>query len=238
MKNYAEEERSLCHPRKMMISSLIFGFGTLISPLLLFCLQLGLVCTNIHRFVDYTPKICFNGFVQSAEDGRRQVDENLNTRVVADTTKLVNNNSYGYQIKDWSGHTVKKYLSDKKAQAAFNSRLLEKRDHVNISMFAVELARAQIEHKEPKIVGFFVLQYAKLRMLELYLTYFTNCCDVNNFEVLQLDTISLYMAPVERKWKTASDFTWERNGRGWDQMILSIVSLLMLWQFSFQEEVL
>ena len=58
MKNYAEEERLLSQPRKMLISSFTLQNGTPITPLLLFYLQLGLVCTKINRFVEHTPKKC------------------------------------------------------------------------------------------------------------------------------------------------------------------------------------
>ena len=43
MKTYAEEEGILSQPRKMMRSSFTLQNGTLITPLLLFYLQLGLV---------------------------------------------------------------------------------------------------------------------------------------------------------------------------------------------------
>ena len=46
MKNYAEEERLLSQPRKMLISSLTLQNETLITHLLLFHLHLGLVCTK------------------------------------------------------------------------------------------------------------------------------------------------------------------------------------------------
>ena len=46
MKNYAEDEILLSQPRKKLISSLTLQNGTLITPLLLFYLQLGLVCTK------------------------------------------------------------------------------------------------------------------------------------------------------------------------------------------------
>ena len=55
MKNYAEEER-LSQLSKMLISSFTIQNGTLATPLLLFYLQVGLVVTKIHRFVEYTPK--------------------------------------------------------------------------------------------------------------------------------------------------------------------------------------
>ena len=198
MKNYAEEEKLLSQPRKMLISSFTLQNGTLITPLWLFYLQLCLVCTKIHRFVEYTPKKCYNSFVQSAVDASRQGDENPNSSVVAETTKLLANSSYGYQITDRSRHTVTKYLRDEK-HMALNSKLFKKLDHVNNSLYEVELTKAQIEHREPIIVGFFILQYAKLRMLELYYNFFTRFCDVNKFEELEMDTDSLYLALAKKE---------------------------------------
>ena len=54
MKNYAEEERLLFQPRKMLVFTI--QNGTPITPVLLFYLKVGLVCTKIHRFFEYTPK--------------------------------------------------------------------------------------------------------------------------------------------------------------------------------------
>ena len=54
-KNYAEEKkRLLCQPRKKLISSFTLKNETLSTPLLLFDLQLGLVSTQKHRFVEGT----------------------------------------------------------------------------------------------------------------------------------------------------------------------------------------
>ena len=159
MKNYAGDERFLSQPRKMLKTSFTIQNGTLITPLLLFYqLQFGLVCTKIHRFVDYTPKKCFNGFMQSAVDAIKQGDENPNSSVVAETLKLLANSSYRYQIMDRSQNTVKKYLIDEKTHAVNNSDFFKKLDYVNNSLYQVELPKAQIEHKEPIIVGFFMLQ--------------------------------------------------------------------------------
>ena len=110
MKTYAEEEGKTSQPRKMTISSFTLQNETLITALLLFYLQLGLVVTKIHRFVEYTPRKRFNVFLQAAMDARRKGDEN--SSVVAETMKLLSNSSYGYQIMDRSRHTVTKYLSD------------------------------------------------------------------------------------------------------------------------------
>ena len=106
MKEYAEKEGNMSQPRRMLISSFYLNNGTIITPLLLFYLHLGLECTKINQFVQYTPKKCFSSFVQSAVNARRQGDENPNSSVVAETMKLLANSSFGYQIMDRSRHTV------------------------------------------------------------------------------------------------------------------------------------
>ena len=118
MKEYAEKEGIMSQPRRMLKSSFHLKNGTIITPLLLNYLHLGLDCTKAHQFVQYTPKKCFNRFVQSAVNARRQGDENPNSSVSAKTMKLLANTSYGYQIIDRSRHTVTKYLNDEKTHSA------------------------------------------------------------------------------------------------------------------------
>ena len=72
-------------------------------------------------------------------------------------------------------------------------------DHLNNSLYEVELAKSPIEHKEPIIVGFFILQYAKLQMFELYYNFSTKFCDVTKFEELEMDTDPLYLALAEKE---------------------------------------
>ena len=126
--------------------------------------------------------------MKSAVNARKQGDENPNSSVAAETMKLLANSSYGYQIMNWSRHTVKKYFTDTK-HPFNNSKLL----------YEFELAKAPIEHKEPIIVGFFILQYAKLRRLELYYNFFNRFCDVNQFEELEMHTDLLYLARAEKE---------------------------------------
>ena len=199
MPDYAEKEGLLCQPRKMLISSYFLENCTLITPLLLFYLKLGLVCKKIYRFVEYTPVKCFNKFMQSAVNDRREGDENPNFSVVAETMKLLANSSYGYQIMDRSRHTVTKYLNDEKTHGAINAKVFKRLDHINDQLYEVELAKAEIEHRKPIIAGFSILQYAKLRMLELYYNFFERFCDVNKFEELEMDTDTLYLALSEKE---------------------------------------
>ena len=91
MKNYDEENHLLKNLQRILISSIKLENCTIITPLRYFYLSLGLQSTNIYRFVEYTPRKCFNNFVQSVVDARREGDENTHSGVVAETMKLLGN---------------------------------------------------------------------------------------------------------------------------------------------------
>ena len=182
----------------MSISSFAKQNGTLATPLLMSNPQLGLVFTKTDHCFEYTPLKSFNSFVHSAADAKKT--NWRKSSVVAETMKLPPNSSYGYKIMDPSWNNVTKYLSYEKTLAADNKNLAMKLDHLINSMYKAELSKAQINHKEPILVGFFNLQYAKLRTLQLYYKFFTEICGVHKSEELGIDTdSSLYLAFAEKE---------------------------------------
>ena len=91
MKKNAIENEMLKHPQRMLIYSFKLENGTVITALFNFYLELGLQCTKTYRFVQYTQRKCFNNFVQSVIDARREGDENPLSGVVAETMELLGN---------------------------------------------------------------------------------------------------------------------------------------------------
>ena len=136
--------------------------------------------------------------MNSAVDAWRQSNENPNSSVVDETIKLLSNSSYGYEKLDRSRHTVAKHLNDEKTHCAINNKFCKKLDHVNHQFYGVELAKTEVEQKEPVVVGFFILQLAELRMLELYHGSSDKFCDINKLEELEIDTDSLYVSLAEQ----------------------------------------
>ena len=183
-------------------------------------------------FVEYIPEKRFNSFVQSAVDAKRRSDENPNSGVVSETMKFPANSSYGYEIIDWTRLSVTRYLSDKETHAAINSKLFKKLDRVNNSMYEDILPKTQTEHKEEIIVGFLILQYAKLRTLELYYNSFTKFCDVNSFEELENDTDSRYLAHAQKEREDCVRSERKQNGSNCGQKMAPLVSLLMQAEIS------
>ena len=97
-----------------------------------------------------------------------------------------------------SRHTVTMYLNDEKTHSAINNKLFKRLNRITKQMYEVELVKSETEHREPIIVGFFFLQYAKLRMLELHYNFFKKFCDTEKHEELEVDTDSLYLALSEK----------------------------------------
>ena len=228
MKEYAEKEGIMSQPRIMLISSFILTIGTIITPLFSFYLKLGLVCEKIHPFVQYTPRKCFDSFVRSAVDARRQREENPNSSVVAETMKLLANGSYGCQIMDCSRHTVTKFLTDEKTNSAIISKMFKRLNHITDQLYEVELVKSETEHREPIIVGFFILQYAKLRMLDLYYNFLKNFCDTDMYKEPERDANSIYLALSEEKLEDVVLPEKELNGTSYVLKIALITLLRML----------
>ena len=95
---------------------------------------------------------------------------------------------------DRSKHTETKYLNDEKMHKTINWKVFKRLNNLSKELYEVEPAKSKIEHHVPITVGFFILQYAKLRMLQLYYKFFDRFCDVDKFEELEMDTDSLYLA--------------------------------------------
>ena len=135
---------------------------------------------EVFCFAEYTPIKFFKNFVQSAVKAPCEVDENLNSNVVAETLELLANSSHGYQITDGNSHSFTKYTNDKKTHAAINKKKFKRLEHKNDHYHEIELVEFEIDHTEAIIVGFFILQYANFRLLEFHYNFFTNLCDTDN----------------------------------------------------------
>ena len=89
---------------------------------------------------------------------------------------------------------MKKYLNDGKTHSDFNYKLFKSLIFITDQLYEIELVKSEIE---PIIVEFFILQYAKLRMLQFYYNFFKKFSDTEKYEELQMDTDSLYLALSE-----------------------------------------
>ena len=79
-------------------------------------------------------------------------------------------------------------MNDEKTHAAINSKLFNRLGHINDQLQEKELAKCNFEHKEPRYVGYFTLQYAQLKKLKLICNFLAKFCETKKYEEMETDT--------------------------------------------------
>ena len=156
---------------------------------------------------------CFKNFVQSAVNARRVGYENSTSNLVAEAMTFLSNSSHGYQILNRSRHTFTKHLGDEKTHRAINRKNWIVRFVCVIDVLnMVQLVKSDIEHKDWMNVGFFILQFAKLIVLELENTFLDEYCDAIKLSGQDMYTISSIRHYAGKNGIIASAQQWKNNG--------------------------
>ncbi|XP_072016392.1 uncharacterized protein [Amphiura filiformis] len=194
MKAYAEENDIMSTPRRSLIGSMFGSKILLTSPLAKWYLEHGVVITRVYEIAEYTPSSCFSQFVDNVSDARRAGDSDPSKSIIADTMKLMGNSSYGKTITNKYKHRNVKIANHGKASKLVNEILFRDLNQITDDCYEVELAKTKIKHDLPLQIGFFVYQYAKLRVLQFYYDCLDVYVDRSDFELVQMDTDSAYLA--------------------------------------------
>ena len=195
MKQYATEHKMLTQPRKTLVASYFANNIVLITPLLKWYMEHGLVVSNISIVLEYCPKPCFKEFGERVSEARRSGDSDPSKHIVAETFKLLGNSAYGKTITNVATHRDTFYSKDKDdiARKVANPKF-KKLVELNDGLVELELGKKTVVWALPLQIGFFVYQYAKLRMLEFYYDFLDRFVSRTDFQLLEMDTDSLYIA--------------------------------------------
>ena len=165
------------------------------SPLLKWYLNHGLQVTKIHRYISYISGRPFKWFPEEVSSARREADNDKNKKQLGDTAKLKGNSFYGKMIENLEKHISTKFTTDEKLiDEIFRSPFFEDLEEINEGVFEVRQRKRKVTITRPYQCGIAVYQLAKLRMLEFYYDFLDKFCDRRDFELIQMDTDSFYMA--------------------------------------------
>ena len=167
----------------------------LYSPLLKWYLNHGLQVTKIHKYISYTSGRPFKWFPEEVSAARRAADQDKNKKQLGDTAKLKGNSFYGKIIENLEKHMNTKFTKKEKLiDKIFRSPYFDDLEEISEGVFEVSQRKRVVTITRPYQCGIAVYQLAKLRMLEFYYDFVDKFCDRRDFEVIQMDTDSLYMA--------------------------------------------
>ena len=114
--------------------------------------------------------------------------------LLANIFKLLGNSSYGKMIEALERQTHVIYTKDEKlVDRTLRSTFFEDLDEIG-SAYELESRKPRIVIRRPFHIGIAVYQLAKLRMLEFYYDFLDRYIDRRDFELIQMDTDSNYMA--------------------------------------------
>lgn len=131
--------------------------------------------------------------------------------IIADAMKFIGNSSYGKTITNKESHRVVSIVDEDKACQLIKENTFRDLNKISPSCYEVESTKRSIVMDLPVQIGFFVYQYAKLRMLQFYYDfldkYFQRCF----WEYVEMDTDSAYIAIGTENLEVFGNQSFERR---------------------------
>ena len=194
MQDFAQNCGLNTKPRRLLVGALKAKKMLIATPLLKWYLEHGLRVTKIYQVVEYSRMRCFRNFVKNVSDARRSGDADPNKSIIADLNKLIGNSAYGSMIMNKLKHSCVEYVEgETEACKKANEPTFKAMTDLGDDYFEVEMQKKRITLDLPIQIGYFILQYAKLKMLDFYV-FLTKYVEKSDFQMLQMDTDSLYFS--------------------------------------------
>ena len=189
--------------QKKLLGALSAKKLLLYAPLLEWYLTNGLKVTAVYRTIDYEPREIFSWFVTEVADNRRKGDADKDKALLAEVFKLLGNSAYGKFMEAVERQNKTLYTRDEE-EVDKHLRSASFRDLEEIGdAYKIELRKDKITIDRPFQVGIVVYQLAKLRMLQFYYEFLDYYLDRRDFQLIQMDTDSLYFALSREKLEDA-----------------------------------
>ena len=166
----------------------------LATPLLRLYLDHGLEVLHVYKITEYDPIPCFRRFGDAVFTARREGDVHSHKTIIADTMKLLGNSGYGKTITNVDRHRDVSYCTEKAASLMVNDKRFRQLNIVVDDAYEIEMNKKTVKYTLPVHVGFFVLQYAKMRMLQFYYDFINIYVERPLFQYCDMETDSAYLA--------------------------------------------
>ena len=206
MKEYANKNKLLSTPQKMLFASMFAHDQVFITPQLKWFYDQNkfhntevFKIFNITEMLEFNPKRSFKNFMDQVTADRMSGDTDPSQKIQALISKNIGNASYGKTILNKEKLFNIKYVDEKKSYELMNDPSFIDINEIHPDLFEMKVRNKTIYQDLPKTVGGFVYAFAKLHMVSFYYDFINKFLDPTKFELLQMDTDSLYMALAEEK---------------------------------------
>ena len=194
MQEYTKQHNIKDVPRCLLIGSYFGKKIGLATPLLKWYLEHGLVITRIYTIIEYVPNAALKDFTVQVAEARLHGDHDPWYALTAEMHKLEGNASYGTLITNKEKHHDIIYVDESEIGRQIISPHFYDMTELPDGYYEVERTKPSINLNILIHVGVFILNYAKLRMLEFYYDCVDKYVSHEDFIYCEMDTDSAYMA--------------------------------------------
>ena len=166
----------------------------LAKPLLTWYLEHGLVITRIYTVVEYVPNAALKDFTVQEAEAQLHGDCDPWYALTAEMHKLEGNATYGTLITNKEKHHDIIYVDESEIVRQIISPHFYDVTQLPDGYYEVERTKPSININIPIHVGIFILNYAKLCILELYHDCVDKCHSLKDFNYCEMDNELEYMA--------------------------------------------
>ena len=205
MQQYIEEKNLSKLPRRQLVAGRAARRVLLTTPLLNWYLKHGLVVTKVHQAVEWQFQQCLKEFFMNIDSERRQAAQDPSRAAHANKQKLTGTSAYWATLLNKEKFDNIYYVGENEALLKHNDPKFRSSTYIGDGVYEVQMAHKVMKNDIPKQIGLFVLQYAKLRMLQFYYDCLDRYLDRRDFEMVQMDTDSLYFAVLKYQQQQDSD---------------------------------
>ena len=164
-------------------------------PLLKWYLEDRLVITHIYTVIEYISNAALKDFTVQVAKARLHGDRDPQYALTAEMRKLEGNASYGtFLITNKEKHHDIIYVDESEIGIQIISPHFYNITELPDGYYEVERTKVSINLNIPIHVGVFILNYAKLLLLEFYYDCVDKCLFREDFIYCEMDTDSAYMA--------------------------------------------
>ena len=164
------------------------------KPLLKWYLEHGLVITRIYTVVEYVPNAALKDFTIQEAEAQLHEDCDPWYALTAEMHKLEGNATYGTLITNKEKHHDIIYVDESEIVRQIISLHFYDVTQLPDGYYEVERTKPSINVNIPIHAGIFILNYAKLCILEFYHDCVDKCHSLKDFNYCEMDIELEYMA--------------------------------------------
>ena len=178
---------------KKLISSFKGGRVLIKGDRLLWLLNKGLVITKIYGYISAKAGRPFEKFKEKVSNERRKGDVNKDYEIISEMWKLTGNSGFGRTGMNKNKFDKTKYGDEDMYYKCVGKKSFKDGNQYG-DIFEISYRPKQITQNIPIQVALSIYDDAKLKMCQFYYDCVSKYIDKSNFQYLEMDTDSAYIA--------------------------------------------